>query len=145
MAASIFSGCATTGFYDYDFTRAQVAGTWTSTTESIDIELDVRDDGTFSATDWPQALYCGGVTAEYTRDSPQLASPKLAYSGEWSIGDQGANYEIRFVSTDENCRSNWSAQAWKNPSGTELRLWLDLASSPDSVTDESILYLSKTR
>lgn len=145
MAASIVSACATTGFYDHDFTRAQAVGTWTSTTESLNIELDLRDDGTFSATGWPQALYCGGAKAEYTKDSPQLASPKITYSGEWSIGNEGANYEIRFVSTHENCRSNWSAHAWKNPGGTDLRLWLDLASSPDGVTDESILYLSKTR
>lgn len=144
MALVLSAGCSATGFYDYEFSSGDAVGTWRSVDTPSSVELVLDKDGTFVVKGWPEALFCDGKEPHFTRDSEGLWRSRVSFEGEWRVGGEGANYVVRLVSDGPECRSNWSAHAWRTgDSTTELQIPLSPLTASDEMANEHFLYLRK--
>lgn len=142
VCSVLLTGCETaTGQYDYDFSESSAVGEWQSKDTDIEVDLILRDDGTFLAHDWPAVLNCGGVIPNFTRNSDALWRETVDFEGTWTLGGDGVEYTIWFLSTDDACQSNWSADAWsRGGQSTEIRIDLNPLGSSESVSEAQYIY-----
>lgn len=137
--ALVLTACSNS---DFSLTEQDAYGTWRAGS-GLPATLDLADDGTFQATEWPVDVGCGG---DPPRTAKELRGAQTVdFSGTWEEGDGTSLNQITLLTDPRSpCDMTWVAPDFRSEDGV-LYICMPLDEHIDRATAENwfILYLGE--
>lgn len=137
-------GCAPRNIA-FDVERSDLLGTWTVAVDGKSLRLEMFEDGTYQADDWPENLVCTADGAETVSELDWGITVDAHGTWEPFSSSGSGNSTLAFFPADSRCaRDGWYSHVWVNRSDhLSQNIFLDGLVDADTAEDDQIFWLEK--
>lgn len=143
-ATLALGGCASNNLA-FGLTEDEMPGIWTTSGPGPQAILDIRNDGTFLASNWPANLFCQGEWAASTDELNWRHT--LEFYGEWWFSDGNLSHTVSFIFPDDTCQGDlaggFPGHVFRDSSSGQLSLEAYLVHIDLATADETVVLVKE--